>query len=192
MRSLRQVARIVRVLRRARRNRTDLLRALARRPLLLLGTAGYEFGTELSARVDPHLKLLAGLKAAALVHCEFCIDIGSALARDGGVREEQLRSLHRYDTSDAFDADERLVLDVAVALTRTPALVPPDLRARLEQRFTPAERAELLSAISWENHRARLNQGLGVRPSGFSDGAVCALPEPAADDDARGAVRRMP
>ena len=76
MRTLRQLARLLRILGRARRNRTDVLRALARRPLLLLGTAGYGLGTELSARVDPHLKLLAELKVAPLAHCAYCIDIG--------------------------------------------------------------------------------------------------------------------
>ena len=34
---------------------------------------------------------------------------------------------------------------------------------------------ELAAAIAWENHQGRLNQVLGVRPSGFSDGAVCLL-----------------
>lgn len=48
---------------------------------------------------------------------------------------------------------------------------------------SPAERTELMSAITWENHRARLNQGLGVRPSGFSDGAVRALPDPQGHHD---------
>jgi hypothetical protein len=33
--------------------------------------------------------------------------------------------------------------------------------------------------IAWENQRARLNQALGVRPSGFADGQFCLLPESA-------------
>ena len=181
MRALRQVVGTLRVLARARRNRLDLLRALAHRPQLLVGTGVYELAIALSARVDPRLKILAELKAAALVSCEFCLDIGSEIARDSGLSEAQLRALPSYRTSALFDADERLVLELAEALTRAPAVVSDDLRQRLDDRFTAAQRTELVAVIACENQRARLNQGLGIRPSGFSDGQFCALPEPEAD-----------
>lgn len=72
MKTLRQLVLNVGVLLRARRNRMDLLRALARRPQLLVGTAVYEMAVGLSARVEPRLKVLAELKVAALVACEHC------------------------------------------------------------------------------------------------------------------------
>jgi len=178
MRALRQVVETLRVVARARRNRLDLVRALGRRPQLLIGTGMYELGIALSARVDMRLKILAELKAAALVTCEYCLDIGSEIARDTGLTEHQLRELPRFRTSDAFDDDERLVMELAEAMTRVPATVDADLRSRLEVRFTPAQRTELASVIACENQRARLNQALGIRPSGFSDGEFCALPEP--------------
>jgi AhpD family alkylhydroperoxidase len=179
VRALRQVVGTLRVLARARRHRLDLVRALARRPQLLLGTGAYELALALSARVDPRLKVLAELKVAALVTCQFCLDIGSEIARDTGLTEAQLRALPTYRTSDLFDADERLVLELAESLTRTPAVLSDDVRERFEHRFTPAQRTELVSVIACENQRARLNQGLAIRPSGFSDGQFCAVPEPA-------------
>ena len=178
MRALRQVVGTLRVLAKARRNRLDLVRALARRPQLLIGTGLYELAIALSARVDPRLKIVAELKVAALVSCEFCLDIGSEIARDSGLSEAQLRALPGYRTSELFDDDERLVMELAEALTLSPAVVAPELRARVEARFTPAQRTELVAVIACENQRARLNQGLGIRPSGFSDGQFCALPEP--------------
>jgi hypothetical protein len=36
---------------------------------------------------------------------------------------------------------------------------------------------ELAASIAWENYRARFNRVFGVRSSGFSEGAFCALPE---------------
>jgi AhpD family alkylhydroperoxidase len=39
------------------------------------------------------LKTLAELKASTLITCEYCIDIGSALARHEGFTEAQLRAL---------------------------------------------------------------------------------------------------
>jgi len=177
VRALRQVVDTLRVLARARRNRLDLLRALSRRPQLLLGTGVFELAMALSASVEARLKILAELKVAALVSCEFCLDIGSEIARDTGLREDQLRELPRYRTSDVFDDDERLVMELAEAMTVVPAVVDDDLKARLAARFTPAQHTELASVIALENQRARLNQALGIRPSGFSDGRFCAIPE---------------
>ena len=65
-------------------------------------------------------------------------------------------------------------------MTASPAIVAPELQERLRAAFTPAQVTELAAVIAWENQRARLNQGLGVRPSGFSDGQHCVLPEHAA------------
>jgi alkylhydroperoxidase family enzyme len=70
-----------------------------------------------------------------------------------------------------------LALDLAVAMTATPADVPDELRERLLELLTPAQLVELVSAIAWENHRARVNRALGVRAAGFSDGAYCVVPE---------------
>lgn len=99
------------------------------------------------------------------------------MGRALGITERQLAELPRYEESDAFDADERLVLDLAVAMTSNPVEIPEGLRRRLDDRFTSAQFTELAAAIAWENHRARLNRALGVREVGFSDGAACALPE---------------
>ena len=93
-----------------------------------------------------------------------------------GVEDRKIVEVAHWRTSDAFDDDDRLVLELSDAMTSTPADVPDDLRARLDARFTRGQVAELVLAIAWENHRARLNRALGVRPAGFSDGAVCPLP----------------
>jgi alkylhydroperoxidase family enzyme len=94
-----------------------------------------------------------------------------------GISEEQLRDLHRYDSSGAFDAVERLVLDLAVAMAKTPADIPAELTARLRLHFDEAQLVELAAAIAWENYRARFNRVFGVRSAGFSEGAFCVLPE---------------
>lgn len=165
------------VLKTARRNRLDLLQWLRHRPQVLSAIGGYEMALMTSASVDSRLKALAGLKAAALVNCEFCLDIGSAISRVQGLSERQQRELPSFRTSDAFDDTEKLVLEFAEAMTRTPAHVGDELRQRLLERFSPTQLTELAAEVAWENHRARLNQALGVRPAGFSEGGFCALPE---------------
>ena len=94
-----------------------------------------------------------------------------------GITERELTELPRYRESDAFDDTDRLVLDLAVAMSSTPAEVPDELREALLRVFTRGQLVEIAAVVAWENHRARLNRALGVRPAGFSDGAVCALPE---------------
>lgn len=152
-------------------------RWLRRRPQLLAAAAIYETAVATSGKMDTRLKCLAELKAAALVNCEFCLDIGSAFARRAGVSDAQLMALPQFRDSDLFTADEKLVLEFSERLTATPAVVDKEFRQRLVERFSAAAVAELAAAIAWENNRGRLNQALGIRPAGFSDGAACAVPE---------------
>lgn len=169
----------LRVLRKARRNRGDLLGWLSRRPQLLLAQGSYEVLLILMGRMPAQLKTLAAAKAAMVVSCEFCLDIGAELARIGGIAEEKLRALTTYADSPLLSDDEKLVVEFAAAISSSPAVVSDNLRERLESRFTRSQVTELAAEVAWENQRARLNQALGVRPSGFSDGSFCLVPEPA-------------
>jgi alkylhydroperoxidase family enzyme len=99
------------------------------------------------------------------------------VGRELGVTEEQLQALPRYRDSDAFDDDERLVIDLAVEMAKTPVELPAELESRLSRRFTRTELTELVAAIAWEGYRARFNRALGIEAVGFAEGAACALPE---------------
>jgi AhpD family alkylhydroperoxidase len=144
---------------------------------LLVGYSVFETATERSHRVDERLKSLAELKAAAVVGCEWCMDFGSKLATTQGVSERQLQELALYRESDAFDELERLVIDFAAAMSRTPAEVDDELFARLREHFDDAQLVELANVIAIENLRARFNHALGLEPQGFSEGAACVVPE---------------
>ena len=143
---------------------------------ILRAYLAFEWELGRARKLDARLKLLAELKAAALAGCEYCLDIGSAIARGAGVTPEQLAELPRYRDSDRFSDDERLVLDYATAMTATPLDLDDDLSARLKSRFDEEQLVELTAAIAWENYRARFNWALGLEPQGYSRGA-CALPE---------------
>jgi AhpD family alkylhydroperoxidase len=152
------------------------LTVTAQHPGLLRGYIAYEWELGRANRVDEQLKILAETKAAALAGCEWCLDIASMIARKGGITREQLADLPNYRDSEHFSADERLVLDYATAMTRTPLGVDDDLLARVKERFDAAQLVELTAAIAWENYRARFNWALGMDPQGFAKGA-CAIPE---------------
>lgn len=119
---------------------------------------------------------LAVLRAATLVGCEFCIDIGSEYARRSGLRDEQLLALHEAHESGLFDADQLLAVDLATEMTATPGEVDAELTRRLTERFGPKGALELIHLIAWENFRARANVALGFGSAGFSEGKVCAVP----------------
>lgn len=105
------------------------------------------------------------------------MDIGSAVSRALGIDEQTLADLPRYEQSERFTPLEKAALDLAVAMTSTPADVSPELRDRLREDLTPAQFVELASAIAWENHRARLDRALGIDSMGFAEGGFCVLPE---------------
>jgi AhpD family alkylhydroperoxidase len=150
----------------------------AHHPRLLKGYGGLELAFMHSHRAPRKLKELAELKAAALCGCEWCMDFGSWLSsHPGGVSEEQMRELPRFRESDAFTDDERLVLEYAECISRTPVEVPDELFERLRARFDEAQLIELTYAAALENLRARFNWALGIEPQGYSEGGVCIRPE---------------
>jgi len=151
----------------------------AHRLSLLLGYCALEKGVATRPRVPESLRALAVLKSAVMQGCEMCRDIGSFEARAKGVEECQLLDLHRYRESEHFDELERLVLDLAVAMTLTPVRVEDELMARLAEHFDEAQLVELVNLIAVENLRSRLNAAVGLGSAGFSEGMACARMEPA-------------
>jgi alkylhydroperoxidase family enzyme len=143
---------------------------------LLLGYGAFETAVERASRVDPRLESLAATRAASVVGCEWCMDFGSHHSLELGVPEEQLREMPRYRDSEAFSDLEKLVLDYATAMSRTPAEVSDDLVARLGEHFDDAQLVQLTNAIAVENLRARFNHALDLDQQGFSDGAYCVVP----------------
>jgi 4-carboxymuconolactone decarboxylase len=157
------------------------LEAYARAPRLLVGYGMLEQATAKLSTVETRLKVLAELKAGALTRCEYCLDIGSQIARRAGIGDDQLLALPHYRESELFGELEKLVLDYAVAMSRTPVAVSDELFAELRRRFDDAQLVELTNVIALENMRGRFNSALGIGATGFSEGVVCAVPE----DDAQ-------
>jgi alkylhydroperoxidase family enzyme len=149
----------------------------AHAPSLLVGYGAFEQATGRQHHVPERLKALAELKAAALVSCEFCCDIGSSMAREAGVPEAQILALPSYRQSPEFDDLERLVLDYASAMSSTPAQVDDELFGRMRDHFDERQLVELTNVIALENMRARFNSAFDMTPAGFSDGMVCVVPD---------------
>ena len=87
-----------------------------------------------------------------------------------------MRALADYESSPCFAAEERAVLRLADAMTETPVEVPEEVFSSVRAIYDDAELVELVSAIAWENYRARFDHAFGVEAEGFSAGAYCPLP----------------
>ena len=145
-------------------------------PVLFRGYAQLEQATARLHRLDKRLHALAELKAATLTQCGYCIDMGSAISRRWGLTDEEILALPSYQASPLFSELDKLVLDYAVGMTRTPARVPEELSGRLRQHLDDGQIVELTHHIALENMRGRFNLALGIGPAGFSSGMVCAAP----------------
>jgi AhpD family alkylhydroperoxidase len=148
----------------------------ARHPRLTRWFALFNRQVEGRGVIPEHLQHLAVLKAATVVECEFCIDIGSELARRAGLTDPQLLALHDPEPSDLFTAEELEVIAFAHGMSLTPAAVDDATAAAITERFGEQGLIELSYLVAWENFRARLNAGLDLGAGGFSEGKVCALP----------------
>lgn len=149
----------------------------AQHPRLMFDYMRFNRAAERGKRVPKGLSELAVLKAATLVGCEFCIDIGSEYARRSGLSDQKLLALHEARESGLFGDDELLVIDLATGMTRTPGDVGDELLARVRDRFGVKGTLELVHLIAWENTRARINVALDIGAEGFSEGKVCAVPD---------------
>jgi hypothetical protein len=155
---------VYRLSRRRLGREVDPIGVYAHAPGLLIGYGMLEQATAKQHRIDKRLKMLAELKAGAL-------------GRDAGITEQQLLALPHYRDSAEFGPVEKLVLDYAAAMSRTPAKVTDELFAAMREQFDERQLVELTSVIALENMRARFNCAFDMTPAGFSEGMVCVLPE---------------
>jgi AhpD family alkylhydroperoxidase len=157
-------------------NMMEPLELLAHVPGLLRGLMAMEQAVAELNGIDRRLKALANLKTATLTHCEYCIDIASQVSRQWGLSDEEMLALPFYQTSPLFNDLEKLVLDYAVGMSRTPVEVSDALFARLREHFDDAQLVELTYVIALENLHGRFNLALGAGSADFTEGMVCAVP----------------
>ena len=122
-------------------------------------------------------RALAELKSATTVRCDYCVDLGSQIAREWGITDEELLALSDFRHASCFSDVDKLILEYATAISRTPVEVSDELFDALRSHFDTAQLVGLTHIITLGNLRARFNVALGVGSSGFSAGRVCALPE---------------
>jgi alkylhydroperoxidase family enzyme len=153
----------------------------AYQPKMMMGMGRFNQAVRKGNSVDERLKNLTELKGAQMIGCEFCVDLGSQICRNNGLSDDELLALPRYRQSDLFTEREKLALDYAVAVMRTPVEVTDELFARMKEHFSDKQLVEITALLTVVN-LDRFNAAFGIGSAGFSEGMVCVPPDrPAAN-----------
>ena len=148
----------------------------AHQPKLMSGMGKFQQAVRKAQTVDERLQNLVELKGAQMIGCEFCVDLGSQICRNSGFSDEELLALPRYRQSGLFTEREKLALDYAVAVMRTPVEVTDELFARMKEYFSDKQMVEITALLMVVN-LDRFNAAFGIGSAGFSEGMVCVPPE---------------
>jgi AhpD family alkylhydroperoxidase len=153
------------------------LRMYAHIPRLLNAYGKLEQAESKLDILSPRQRALAELKSATTVGCEYCIDLGSQIARQWGITDEELLGMADYRNASCFSEVDKLILEYATAISRTPVEVSDRLFEALRAHFDTPQLVGLTHVITLGNLRARFNIALDIGSSGFSGDRVCALAE---------------
>jgi alkylhydroperoxidase family enzyme len=148
----------------------------AHQPKMLSGMGKMEGAVRKGKSIDERLKHLIEAKGAAMIGCEYCLDLGSAICRNSGLADEELLDLLRYRESTRFSEREKTALDYTVAVMRTPVEVDDELFARMREHFSDEQLVEITALLTLVNHH-RFNAAFDIGSAGFSAGGVCVVPE---------------
>jgi len=148
----------------------------AHRPKMLSGMGKFQQAVRKGKAVDERLKNLVELKGAQMIGCEYCVDLGSQICRNSGLSDDELLALPRYRQSELFTEPEKLALDYAVAVMRTPVEVTDELFTRLKEHFSDEQLVEITALLTVVN-LDRFNAAFGIGSAGFSEGMVCVAPD---------------
>ena len=148
----------------------------AHQPKIMMGMGKFNRAVRKGKSVDERLKNLVELKGAQMIGCEFCVDLGSQICRNHGLSDDELLALPRYPSSELFSEREKLALDYAVAVMRTPVDVTDELFARMKEHFNDEQLVEITALLTLVN-LDRFNAAFGIGSAGFSQGMVCVPPD---------------
>jgi alkylhydroperoxidase family enzyme len=148
----------------------------AHKPKLMVAMGKFNGAVRKPGALDDRIRNLCELKGAAMIGCEFCVDLGSQICRHCGFSDDELLAIPRYANTELFSEKEKVALDYTVAVMRTPVEVTDELFAKVQDHFTTEQIVELTALLTLVN-LDRFNAAFGIGSAGFSEGMVCVPPE---------------
>lgn len=145
---------------------------------VLLAYAGFERKAARWKALDPQVKELAVMAAAARIGCSWCMDFGYWEAHRLGIAAEKLRAVPEWrERRELFTPLELSVLEYAEAMTETEPSVTDEMAEHLVKLLGEKAFVELTATVALENLRSRVNSAVGLVGQGFKD--RCAVPSEA-------------
>ena len=121
------------------------------------------------ARLTPVMRALLMTRVSQVCHCAFCVDANSLrLAERCGALDKVLQ-VANWQESALFNAEERIALAYADAVTATPPQVDDALKTQMKQHFTDDVITEMTALIAFQNLSARFNAALDIPSQGLCD-----------------------
>ena len=148
----------------------------AYQPKMMMGMGRFNQAVRKGSSVDQRLRNLIELKGAQMIGCEYCVDLGSQICRNSGLSDEELLALPAYRSSDLYTTREKVALDYAVAVMRTPVEVTDELFAKMREHFNEKQMVEITAHLMVVN-LDRFNAAFDIGSAGFSEGMVCVVPD---------------
>lgn len=153
----------------------DPAKALGHNSRVLYAELRFEQAVAKFRKLDPVLKELACMTAAARIGCEWCMDFGYWDGHRLGIAAEKLRAVPAWrEHRGLFSELELVVMEYAEAMCETEPTVSDELAAKLLDLLGEPAFVELTVMVGVENLRSRVNSALGLRSQGFAD--QCAIP----------------
>ncbi|MBP7736431.1 MAG: carboxymuconolactone decarboxylase family protein [Spirochaetes bacterium] len=148
-------------------------RLLSWYPRALISSGIFEgLVTHKDRTVSGRILKLVRMQVSFVVSCAFCIDMNSFGYEKEHITNEEIEALqgiHNPDGVPTFSERERVAVEYARSICKTPISFENDLIERLKHNFTEREIVILASTAAQVNYWTRLIQALGIMPAGFTD-----------------------
>jgi uncharacterized peroxidase-related enzyme len=108
------------------------------------------------------LRELAYFKSSQINACDYCSHYHKQAATKAGVSDEQLTAIENFESSDAFDEQEKAVLSYAQQLTEK-ARVEAATVKKLKEFLDDKQLVSLAGAVALANFTNRFNHGLDIQ-----------------------------
>lgn len=138
-----------------------LYRCLANQSVLLKAWTDFAWTLRADCQTPRVLRELLILRAAQLAGSQYLWNDHVNFAREAGLADSQIKALSLWQTSDTFDAHERVALELVEQLVITGHVSDSKL-ALLESHFSPAEVVELVLTVGFYSMVPRVLDALRV------------------------------
>ena len=95
------------------------------------------------------------------------MDTNAAGSSAAGSSDEKIAALADWRHGAMFTAAEKAALEIAEAMSFTPATITDEMFAEAQEHFSEEQIVELAATIAMENYRARMNRVFLVESEGY-------------------------